>query len=231
MRQKNKEYYDKYGTWYDDERFSSYYDFINKEEIAFLAPFVKGKRTLEIGCGTGIILNEISKIAKDAHGIDLSDGMLKKALEKGLKAQVADATSLPFKDKEFDVVYSCKVLAHVKDIKKALSEITRVTKDDGVMLLEFYKKPSVKKLASDIRKTDSVFTRYDGLSDIKSYLPKNSEIFTWRGIRVLSPHSKLFDVPVVKSVLKGSEKVLSRTPAGFLGGYFIVGIKKKSQNS
>jgi ubiquinone/menaquinone biosynthesis C-methylase UbiE len=226
MRQ-NKDYYDEYGPKYDLERYNYYYDFINKEEIAFISAFAKGKKTLEIGCGTGIILSEINKIAKDAKGIDLSEGMLKKSLEKGLNAKIADVTKLPFQDKEFDLVYSCKVLAHVKDIKKALAEIYRVTKDDGVMLLEFYKNPSIKKFSNDIMKREAVFTRYDHFSDIKTYLPKGTEVFTWRGIRIITPHSKLFNIPVLGNLLKEIEKILSRTPLGIFGGYFIVGIRTK----
>lgn len=223
---KNKDYYDEYGKSYEGERHSSYYDFVNKEEIAFITPYVKNKKTLEVGCGTGIILNEINKVAKDAHGIDLSVGMLKTSKEKDLKVQEADATSLPFSDEEFDVVYSCKVLAHVKDIKKALSEASRVTKNEGVMLLEFYKKPSIKMLASIIRRNNIIYTRYDGLNDIKSYLPKKTKIIKWRGIRIISPHAKLFDIPILGSLLKSIEKILSRTPLGIFGGYFIVVIKK-----
>lgn len=227
---KNKEYYDEYGKIYEAERRSPYYEYINKEEVSFIAPYAKGKKTLEIGCGTGIILEEIAKIAKDARGIDLSEGMLATSRKKGLNVQQSDATSLPFKDEEFDLVYSCKVLAHVQDIKKALSEITRVTKSGGYMLLEFYNPHSLKTLInSKILKSreSAVYVKFHDLKDVKKILPKNAEVFTTRGIRIITPHSALISVPILGRVIVGVEKLLSRTPLGYFGGYYIVGIKKK----
>ena len=46
-----------------------------------------------------------------------------------------DMTNLPFADAEFDVVCACHVLEHIKDDLKAISEIRRVLKPDGIAIL------------------------------------------------------------------------------------------------
>ena len=92
---------------------------------------------LEVGCGTGIILSNIRGLCK-ATGIDLTEDMLKIARKKGLNVKMAEATKLPFKDDIFDLVYSFQVLPHVPDIKKAVDEIVRVSKNDGIIIFDLY---------------------------------------------------------------------------------------------
>lgn len=47
----------------------------------------------------------------------------------------ADLISLPFPDESYDVVYASHVLEHIKDDKKAIQEINRVLKPNGVAIL------------------------------------------------------------------------------------------------
>jgi ubiquinone biosynthesis O-methyltransferase len=104
----------------------------------------RGDRVLDVGCGTGVFLARIAQTwGIDAVGVDISKNSI--ALAKSLKLnsgmtsrlrfQTAEATKLPFKDKSFDHVLSFDVLEHVRDQKEALSEMVRVLKPSGSLLI------------------------------------------------------------------------------------------------
>ncbi|MFC1780525.1 class I SAM-dependent methyltransferase [Patescibacteria group bacterium] len=223
-----KTYYDKFGSRYDSERIEGYYSFINEIEIDIVKKYGKGKKTLEIGCGTGIILNEVNKFAKEAIGIDLSSGMLEDAKKKGLNVKRANATKLPFGDKSFDVVYSFKVLAHIPEIEKVISETHRVLKDDGIAILEFYNPYSIKYIANNFsRASKKVFLRFDSLAKVKELLKKTFTLINVKGARIITPSSFFFRIPILKDILSQAEKLLSQTVLNRFAGYLIVIAKKK----
>jgi len=222
-----KNYYDRLSKGYDIERTRAYFHMINSLELKTLLPLARGKRVLEVGCGTGIILSEVSKVAKQAIGIDISDGMIKFAKAKGLPVQKGDALNMPFKDKTFDLTYSLKVLPHIPNLGKALAEIRRVTRDDGHMVLEFYNPYSIKRLVNLIF-AKKVYVRYDCYWNIKSQLPPSLKIVSFKGVRILTPFALFFKVPVISVLLEFLENKLCETILGFLGGYFILVVKRKA---
>jgi ubiquinone/menaquinone biosynthesis C-methylase UbiE len=90
---------------------------------------------LEIGSGISPVLTSWDRIVY----CDLSHSaleMLQKIHGKG-QYVVADAINLPFKENSFSHVISSEVLEHLADDRKALMEIARVTKADGVLLVTF----------------------------------------------------------------------------------------------
>lgn len=224
-----KKYYDDYSTWYDKERDKTYYyDFINQIEIDLVKKYGKDKTTLEIGCGTGIILNEVSPLTKKSWGIDLSSGMLEVAQNKGLNVKPANATCIPFKDREFDVVYSFKVLPHIPEISQVINEIHRVLGDKGVAILEFYNPISLKAFTNKLTKaTHKVYVRYDSLRNIKILLGKNFDLIDIRGARIITPFAFMLKIPIVSKIIILLEKNLSRTFMNRFAGYFIIIAIKK----
>lgn len=224
--QKTKEYYDHYGSWYDKERIKGYYELINQREIEIVKPYGENKDVLEIGCGTGIILNEVTRFAHLAWGIDLSEGMLLKAKQKGLKVKQVNATKLSFPDDSFDLVYSFKALPHIPEIKQVIKEITRVVKKEGTLVLEFYNPHSLKRLTNwiyNMVKKRDVYLRYDSLKKIKSYLPDDWQIVRYNGLKILALGKKISSWPF----FVGLEKRLANSFFGRFGGYLVVVIKKK----
>ncbi len=121
-KQKNRAYYDEFSAWYENERHRGYHAMLDDLEVDLLCEYARDADVLEIGCGTGLILDRVKDVSKSAVGVDLGVGMLRGALERGLDVAQADATALPFADESFDVVYSFKVLAHIEDIGTALAE-------------------------------------------------------------------------------------------------------------
>lgn len=110
--------------------------------------YAKGKNVLEIGVGLGADATRWAEYAKNFIGIDLSFESTKASklhLEflglKGLILQ-SNVEFVPFHDNEFDIIYSHGVLHHTPDIRKALEEINRILKNDGILILMLYTKNS-----------------------------------------------------------------------------------------
>jgi len=102
-------------------------------EVKFLALGWRG-RVLDVGCGTGKTMEVLAEFPHlDVFGIDISDFLVKKAMERGIlphKIGVGDATSLKYGDREFDHAYSIGSLEHFTEdgIEKCISECQRITK-------------------------------------------------------------------------------------------------------
>ena len=131
---------------------------INKWKIIHSRYNFRGKNVLDIGCGTGLITKEISKITK-VIGIDSSEEMIKKANERGLNCILGNALKLPFKDKEFDIVISLTVLQDIKKSNwgKFISEVHRVTKDFAII--------SLLKRNKKLEDLKNFFSRYFEVND------------------------------------------------------------------
>jgi ubiquinone/menaquinone biosynthesis C-methylase UbiE len=105
---------------------------------------------LDLGCGTGMFLKELTKRDKLVVGVDSSVEMLNIARKRaGVTSLVcADADHLPFLDKSFDVVVSVTLLQNVPEPIATMKEIARVLKPNGVAIVTSLKrKHSPEKLA------------------------------------------------------------------------------------
>lgn len=234
---KTQEYYDSFSENYEKERYDGYHLLIDELELACIKDYIKGKKVLEAGCGTGLILQRIAQIAQEAHGIDISEGMLTLAKEKGLNVQQASVTKIPFEDDYFDVVCSFKVLAHVKDIKDAIAEMSRVIKPGGILVLEFYNTYSLRYLIKQIKQPtktsikfsdEDVYTRYDNLSSIKSYLSQGLAVEKVQGVRIFVPLASVFKVPLLAAIYTFLEKTFRDSFMAILGGFLVVTIRKEN---
>jgi SAM-dependent methyltransferase len=99
----------------------------------------RGRRWLDVGCGTGALSQTILQRCEPTAviGIDPSVGFLGYAREQVRDArvafQVADAQGLPFGDAVFDAAVSALVLNFVPDMTKAVAEMARVTRPGGTV--------------------------------------------------------------------------------------------------
>jgi ubiquinone/menaquinone biosynthesis C-methylase UbiE len=84
------------------------------------------RRVLEVGCGTGAILRELS--APALYGLDLEAGSLDECRihAPASSLTLGDAHSLPYPDQSFDIVYCHFLLLWVKDPLQVLCEMARV---------------------------------------------------------------------------------------------------------
>jgi len=99
---------------------------------------LNNKFILEIGCGTGYGADYLSKFASNFVAIDISKVNISCCQtnypKENLIFMVADATKLPFKDDQFDVVISFQVIEHIEPVLTYLSEIKRVLKAGGIFV-------------------------------------------------------------------------------------------------
>jgi demethylmenaquinone methyltransferase / 2-methoxy-6-polyprenyl-1,4-benzoquinol methylase len=106
------------------------------------AQLTKDSRILDLACGTG----DFSLLIRQRHpglravSTDLTERMLQLARHRGLESAVCgDACSLPFADGAFDAVFIGYGLRNFPDLKKAVSEIERVTRPGGLLVsLDFF---------------------------------------------------------------------------------------------
>jgi len=91
-------------------------------------------KVLDVGCGEG---TRLTMFSKSGWGVDLSSKAISLAKEKypEYDFQQADATKLPFSNNTFDVVYSAFVLEHTLNPKKVISEMIRVCKPNGQVII------------------------------------------------------------------------------------------------
>ena len=99
---------------------------------------IADKEVLEIATGPGLLAKNVADAAKKMIATDYSEGMIAEA-KKGnypanLTFEVADATALPYKADSFDVVLIANALHVMPEPEKALSEIDRVLKSNGILI-------------------------------------------------------------------------------------------------
>lgn len=110
----------------------------------FLRGVDRSARILEVGCNVGDQLFCLQKMGfKNLYGIEPQEGAVEFARKRtpGINIIKGNAFDIPFKDRYFDVVYTSGVLIHIspKDIKKAISEIYRCSKE-YIWGFEYYAK-------------------------------------------------------------------------------------------
>ena len=105
---------------------------------ALIRPVVKAKTVLELATGTGLIAKNIVNAAAHIEATDASAEMILEAKRDNRSAKlhfsVRDMFRLPYADKSFDVVIVSNALHIIPQPEKALAEIRRVLKDDGVLI-------------------------------------------------------------------------------------------------
>ena len=106
---------------------------------------VDGASVLDVGCGSGLFFNEVAAQADMVVGVDVSRKLLLKAKEQtsafgNVSVLQADADHLPFKDRFFDAVFAFTVLQNMPKPSKTLSELKRIVKFGGRVVVTGLKK-------------------------------------------------------------------------------------------
>lgn len=226
-------YYDDFARGYEARRRPNdphgYHALVDDLEVELVERYGAGRDVLEAGCGTGLLLERFARFASRAAGFDLSPGMLERARARGLDVREGSVTDIPFDDRSFDVTCSFKVLAHVPDIARALSEMARVTRRGGVVIAELYNpwslRGAVKRLGpkgaiSAARDEGDVYTRYDSPLEARRLVPRGCTLEAARGIRIVTPAALAFRAPVLGWALPRLERALADSPLAALGGFY-----------
>ena len=229
--QQNRTYYDTFAAGYEEGRHEGYHRWLDERSFDRIRAYAQDRRTLEVGCGTGLILRDTHTVAAHATGLDLSHGMLQLARKRNLSVLQGSATDLPFEDNCFDLVYSFKVLAHVPDLPKALEEMARVTRPGGKLVLEFYNRDSLRYLIRRLRPAgtigpntteEDVYTRFHQLHELRAMLPACLQIEEVHGLRLATVVPQVFKLPLVGRLWASLEDLLARSPLKRYGGFLIL---------
>jgi ubiquinone/menaquinone biosynthesis C-methylase UbiE len=231
----NRGYYDAFAAGYDRDRDRGYHRLVDDLEAEVARPYVTGRHVLEAGCGTGLLLDRLAQDASGVVGVDLSRGMVSRALERGHPVVQADLAALPFADASFDAVASFKVLAHVPEPRRAIAELGRVLRPGGHLVLEFYNRHSLRHLiralrpslrTSDAFAEDAIATRFVSPHEAVNLLPEGFEVVDLRGIRGFTLLPATLRLPLLGRALQAAERRFTWSRATRLGGFLIVVARK-----
>lgn len=117
-----------------------------KRRLAALAGDVRGRRVLDLACGTGDIALALAAGGAIVTGLDVTHRMIQLARVKSAGSPArfltGDMMALPFGDASFDVVTTGYGLRNVPELLPAIGEIRRVLTPGGMLLSLDFDRPS-----------------------------------------------------------------------------------------
>lgn len=161
---------------------------------------MSNKKVLDVGCGDGYDLQRFSKSGALTYGIDSSEELVNKAKKMTSESNISLGLmeNLPYQNEFFDVVLSKYVLQTSRDLRRALNEMDRVLKPQGILaylavhpIRQFLEK---KKHPKDYFQQEIVISNFFG-GTITAYEPShaleeylNSEFLSKYRIQHFSEH-------------------------------------------
>jgi ubiquinone/menaquinone biosynthesis C-methylase UbiE len=148
-----------------------------KKWIKEVIPHIEGEKVLEVSFGNGYLMTQYAKDDYDIYGIDYNDEMLgiasRKMVVRNIDAQLSKANveRIPFPDNTFDTVINTMAFTGYPDGDSAMSELKRVLKKDGKLLLVDFDYPIDRNLMGYL--TVRLWERLgDIIKDISTLLTK-----------------------------------------------------------
>lgn len=134
MTNTERTFFEEWAKDYDDRRNKSFLEKSKKHMSSIVDKYSHHGTFLEIGLGTGEVFELISSKFDIPHGMDISEGMVRRTYSKEKikrRLLVGDACSLPIKSDSFDFIVCQDVLEHVPYQNKMILEICRILKENG----------------------------------------------------------------------------------------------------
>jgi ubiquinone/menaquinone biosynthesis C-methylase UbiE len=134
-----------------------------RRNLEYLRQNTHGDRLLDIGCGTGFIINLAKDLFAQIDGVDITQAMLNQVdLSSGnITLHNTVAEKLPFEANTFDAVTAYSFLHHLEDYRPVLAEVKRVLKPGGLFYVDLEPNQQFWQGISDLEKSSAT-----GLSDI-----------------------------------------------------------------
>ena len=186
----SKKWFDKQASVYDDTNTILYskYGKISCENIYNYLKDKEYKKLLDIGCGTGYLINMLSK-EYDAEftGLDLSPEMIKQAKSKKIKNSVfveGRSDELPFENDTFNVVTCSQSFHHYPETNKPMQEAKRVLRPGGLYILSDTGVGPFKMLG--VKVDDFVYKHFSNTGDCNvSYMEKTIKDMERNGFMIV----------------------------------------------
>jgi len=151
---------------------------------AFAREFVKGKDVLDIACGEGYGSFLLADHAKSVIGVDISDEVIRHARNKyaisNLKFEQGDCLCIPIKDNSIDIVVSFETVEHHDQHDKMLSEIKRVLRPGGILVISTPERSQMSKISQQRNEFHVKELSYSEFAGLLSRYFKHSIFFGQR---------------------------------------------------
>ena len=171
--QKSKDNYNKIADNYEST-FDGKFTVRFKEELLKIISIPSGGTVLDIACGNGRFLKQLSNQSElngsaplSMIGVDISENMVANAkeLNPSMNFHVAECDALPFDNDTIDTITVCASFHHFPDVKKFAIETSRVIKSNGLIYIVDIYLPYI------IRMIANPFLRFSKAGDVKFYSP------------------------------------------------------------
>jgi len=181
----------------------------NISELSNLGLKQPNIKILELGCGDASLWNKNFNHIPSNWEItltDFSDGMLKDAKKNlGEKRsrfnfKIVNAENIPFEEESFNVVIANHMLYHVPNINKALKEINRVLKSEGILFASTVGKNHMKEIREIISTFDIYSLTSESWESTDSFQLEN-------GLKIISEYFNMVELKRYKDNLKVTDPV------------------------
>jgi len=102
----------------------------------YVTPGKQRVKILDFGCGSGLLVDELSKKGMSVYGVDMSEEAIAFGKSRGIKGlSVLSSDHIDFPDDTFDAILMLDVLEHLEPVDHILTEVERILKPGGVMII------------------------------------------------------------------------------------------------
>lgn len=163
--------------------------------------YIKNGKLLDVGCGVGEYVNFAGNHGWEARGVEPDSKAVKIGQDSGLNIRQGMAEQLPFENESFDVIRAWHVIEHTHSPSIAISEMSRVLRSDGYLLI------SVPNYNSTQRKVlGGCWPHLDVPRHLQHFTPESFELLLSMGgfnrAESLYQGMPLFEIPWRISVCK-----------------------------
>lgn len=133
------QYYDKVADSYQEKFTTGYLGKLRKKERKVVYEFLDpqpNEYILDAGCGTGFDAIPLMEKGSKVFGIDISEGMVKVAISRGVDASVANLEDFEL-NRTFDKITSQGVLEFCRNHEAIFKNFNKHLKTDGIAVIHF----------------------------------------------------------------------------------------------
>ena len=217
---------EKYDKWFETD-LGKHVAHHERKLLLELALPIPGKKILDVGIGTGYFAAYFLQFKMDITGVDISERMLNVAKSRGLtNVFIGDASALDFPDETFDLVMSVTALEFLKEPEKAISEMVRVCRTGGRVVIGMLGSGSwwaIKRSRAARRDPNSIYreARFYSYRELKHIAEKFGSNAIIKGAIFVPPYDNAFCIFLGRII----ENICQRL-VPFLGAFLIFRIDK-----
>lgn len=189
-----------YDQWFDKHSFV-----YQSEILAIQQAIPKNKTGIEIGVGTGRFAEPLNI----KFGVEPSENMARLAEQRGITVYRAYAENLPIDNASFDFVLMVTAVCFLSDIPKAFSEVYRILKPQGEIILAIVDKNSDLGKKYEKEKSENKFY-------------KDAHFHSTQEITELLKQADFQNFSYRQTLTKVSENKIEQPTQGFGKGSFVV---------